>query len=170
MASFCQSFKVKKKEKKNYDRLIFKFKLDNNVVVVLGELLRLPHTLAIGSTTGRKNVTICTACKILVKGVFKAVDAGKSDDQISNEIGQLCNTVKLYSSKVCSGVASIAMPTIRYIYQSGKVIRGNICGMVLQDENCPIKNVDSLEWTVEPSKVTKPLFTPFIAPPVYIFF
>ena len=71
--------------------------------------MRLPHTLAIASTTGRKNVTICAACKIIVKTVFKAFDVGKTNDQISNEIGRLCDTVKLYRSAVCSGIASIAL-------------------------------------------------------------
>lgn len=57
-------------------------------------------------------------------------------------------------------------PTVRYIYNHSKVIQGNVCGILLQAENCTLSHPDKLEWAITPSNRSKPVLPPSILPPV----
>lgn len=47
------------------------------------------------------------------------------------------------------------------------VVEGNVCGMLIQTENCGFSDPDLLEWSITPSTVPKPPVTEPVLPPVY---
>ncbi|XP_046645796.1 sphingomyelin phosphodiesterase-like [Daphnia pulicaria] len=110
-------------------------------------------------TEDGKNVVTCTLCATIVEDVVIMLENGTvTDDQIINYIIDTCARLNIFSNpdQVCGGMAAIALPTIKYIFSTGVVIPGNICGMLLQGQVCGLSDPEPLEWTIAPSSNVKP--------------
>ncbi|XP_032779473.2 sphingomyelin phosphodiesterase [Daphnia magna] len=134
------------------------------LVICLPGFLGVPVEYSHVESTAGKGLINCALCNSIISDIFLGFQNGQTDEEISAGIGQRCETLNLYNFKVCNGTAAIAMPTIRYIYSLG-VIEGNICGMLLQTENCGFSDPGVLEWSVAPSSVPKPPVTEPALPP-----
>jgi sphingomyelin phosphodiesterase len=60
----------------------------------------------------------------------------------------------------------LLQPTIKYIDSTDVVNVGNVCGMLLQDQNCQFSDVQQLEWTINLNAETKPPVNQPSQPPV----
>jgi len=100
---------------------------------------------------------ICNACNRLVKQVFGYFDEGITNEEIASTVAKVCTTFNLFDDYICRGFVESSLPTIRYIYENTDVIAGNVCGMVLTEDNCTLSDPDKLEWTIKPTAVAKPL-------------
>ncbi|KAI9559024.1 hypothetical protein GHT06_015813 [Daphnia sinensis] len=106
-----------------------------------------------------KNVVTCALCATVVEDVMILLQNGTvTDQQIIDYIINTCITLNIFSNPdlVCGGVASTALPTIKYIFDTGVVIPGNICGMLLQGQDCALSDPEPLEWVIAPSANPKP--------------
>lgn len=75
--------------------------------------------------------------------------------------------VLLTSSKeTVNFLIDFEQPTIKYIFSTGVVIPGNICGMLLQGQNCGLSDPEPLEWAIAPGSNPKPPVNAPSLPPV----
>ncbi|KAK4010699.1 sphingomyelin phosphodiesterase [Daphnia magna] len=119
-------------------------------------------------TEDGKNVVTCALCATVVEDVMILLQNGTvTDQQIIDYIIDTCAKLNVFTNpdQVCGGLTAIALPTIRYIFSTGVVIPGNICGMLLQGQECGLSDPEPLEWAIAPSSNPKPPFNEPSQPP-----
>ncbi|XP_046446658.1 sphingomyelin phosphodiesterase-like [Daphnia pulex] len=135
-----------------------------SLIIYSSGVFSAPLEYSLVDSKSEKGLISCALCNSIISDVFTGFETGQTDEEISAGIAQRCETLNLYNYKVCYGTAFIAMPTIRYIYSLG-LVEGNICGMLLQTENCGFSDPGLLEWSVTPSSIPKPPVTEPALPP-----
>ncbi|XP_046446656.1 sphingomyelin phosphodiesterase-like [Daphnia pulex] len=106
-----------------------------------------------------KNIFTCNLCEDFVNDIYELLRNGTvTDEQIVDYIVGICIRLDIFANpdQVCGGMARIALPTIKYIDSTDVVNVGNVCGMLLQDQNCQFSDVQQLEWTIDLNAETKP--------------
>ena len=159
---------------------------------ILGAPVHEPAEFLSSLDKGSKNVITCSLCSTLVSEIYEYLENNTvTDEQIVDYVVNICTKLNVYSNpdQVCGGMTSIALvrklwqsntfltllnviillllkPTVRYIYSTGVVNPGNICGMFLQGERCELSNPEELEWVLDINSENKPSVSQPNQPPV----
>ncbi|KZS07062.1 Uncharacterized protein APZ42_029601 [Daphnia magna] len=123
---------------------------------VFSTIQGLPFKPVLKSSEKKSILPTCSLCNLAVSGVFQNFDIGLTNEDIVDNIALTCISLNLYDEEICRGVATAAIPTIRYIHSNSLVDPGNICGILMQEANCTFSDRDKLEWSIAPSLIPKP--------------
>ncbi|XP_046447290.1 sphingomyelin phosphodiesterase-like [Daphnia pulex] len=125
--------------------------------VGLSFVILINHSIQ-GAPSGEQKSILptCSLCNLVVRGIFQSFEIGLTDEDIVDNIALTCISRSLYDEEICRGVASAAIPTVRYIYNNSLVDPGNVCGILMQEANCTFSDREKLEWSIAPSSISKP--------------
>ncbi|KZS08591.1 Acid sphingomyelinase phosphodiesterase 3a-like protein [Daphnia magna] len=115
-----------------------------------------------------RNVLTCSLCEEFVTDIYQLLrNESVTDEQIIDYVVNLCIRLDIFANpdQVCGGTALILLPTLKYIDSSNTVTLGNVCGMLIQDQNCGLSNPEQLEWTIDINVDTKPPVNQLSPPP-----
>lgn len=133
---------------------------------VFSTIQGLPFKPVVKSSEKKSILPTCSLCNLAVRGVFQSFDIGLTNEDIVDNIALTCISLNLYDEEICRGVATAAIPTIRYIHSNSLVDPGNICGILMQEANCTFSDRDKLEWSIAPSLIPKPEIVQLDSPSV----
>ncbi|XP_057370154.1 sphingomyelin phosphodiesterase-like [Daphnia carinata] len=132
---------------------------------VFSTIQGLPFKPVVKSSERKSFLPTCSLCNLAVHGIFQSFEIGLTNEDIVDNIALICISRNLYDEEICRGVATDAIPTVRYIHNNSLADPGNICGILMQEANCTFSDREKLEWSIAPSLIPKPDIVQLDSPP-----
>lgn len=98
----------------------------------------------------------CIACQLLASLVLTLPD-GNSKEDVAQSAISLCVTILGQQETMCRGIIDGNLEVLFDLKEQGiPITPERICGTVLENENCSVKNGPQVEWKLEVDLGTKP--------------
>ncbi|XP_043796526.1 sphingomyelin phosphodiesterase 1-like [Apis laboriosa] len=101
------------------------------------------------SFPANSSTKICIICKTILTTFINLRHKGMSEEDIRNNVINLCVLLNIQTEKVCRGVIESNLPIILYIIDSKpNLTASTICGVVLESKSCPL-NDSKFDWNID---------------------